>query len=143
MSESIDDVVQSTFPLLEMGTNSTFYTQYCQAGLGSSHAESGGMSLDIPAPGHTTTPSQITSLNSDSGDHLEKIIQLVNSDAIELEDSPDGEPLHSGLESGGWEEFMQFLNSDAIEFEESPHGKAYGSFPIPIHTIHGFRKCAH
>ncbi|MCD7447701.1 hypothetical protein HAX54_032894 [Datura stramonium] len=106
-----------------------------------SHAESDGMSLDIPVPVHTTTPNQITSVNSDLGDHLEKIKQLVNSDAIEFEDSSHGEPNHSGLgtwgylespsditsmisDSGGWEEFMQFVNSDAIELEDSDHSAA-------------------
>ncbi|XP_060204789.1 calmodulin-binding protein 60 A-like isoform X1 [Lycium barbarum] len=53
-------------------------------------AEPDGMSLDIPAPGHTTTPNEITSVNS--GDYWEKIMQHLNSDELQFEDFPYREP---------------------------------------------------
>ncbi|KAJ8536393.1 hypothetical protein K7X08_034794 [Anisodus acutangulus] len=54
------------------------------------HTDSDGMSLDIPA--HTTTPNQITSVNSDAEDYLKKFMQFLNSDELQLQDSPYGEP---------------------------------------------------
>ncbi|XP_059290903.1 calmodulin-binding protein 60 A-like [Lycium ferocissimum] len=61
-------------------------------------SESDEMSLAITSPGHSGlstwgylgSPNDITSVISDSGD-LEKIMQFLSSDAIRLEDSPNGE----------------------------------------------------
>ncbi|XP_060204784.1 uncharacterized protein LOC132632741 isoform X1 [Lycium barbarum] len=79
-----------------------------------SHAESDEMSLDIPTPAHTTTPNQITSMNADSEDFLEYIMQLLNSDELQFEDFSYGEP--------GQANYFAAETSDA-QFHELQHGE--------------------
>ncbi|XP_059290905.1 calmodulin-binding protein 60 A-like isoform X2 [Lycium ferocissimum] len=79
-----------------------------------SHAESDEMSLDIPAPAHTTTPNQITSMNADPEDFWENIMQFLNSDELQFEDFSYGEP--------GQANYFAAETSDA-QFHELQHGE--------------------